>query len=654
MCGILGYSHISQALPSGVLTLGLSSLVHRGPDHSGRFVSGQISLGATRLRILDLEGGDQPFLSPDGNVVVIFNGEIFNNHEIRAELESQGTCFRTTCDTEVVLYAFLRWGGACFSRFRGMFAIAVWVQSEQRLILARDRMGIKPLYYRLHDGEIFFGSELKVIFAHPGVPRKLSLTGLNCYLSLNYVPGPHTMVEGIAKLMPGHVLEWQKGICNICPIEVAAAPVPPASLDEACQQLDELLLQSVKEQLVSEVPVGLWLSGGLDSTTILHYAAQANPSRLRTFSITFEGRSFDEGRYTREVSRRYGTEHSELDLSPSTDLTYAIEKIADLSDEPNGDAGAVPLWFLSQMSREEVTVLLSGEGADELFAGYLTYRADRYNAAARLAPVFLRKAALACASLLAVSDEKIGFEYKVKRFLQGSLLAPDFAHVFWNGTFSEAGKQSVFLHSDPEPLAAILGGRPNGSLLERSLAFDQRYYLPDDILHKVDRISMAHSLEVRPPFLDPRIVDFANSLPDGFKLRGSESKYVLRRLMKDKLPSSIWRRPKIGFDIPIHDWLRGVLKPLLLDTLSEEAVSATNLFRWPAIERLLREHLERKANWGYHLWGLTVLLMWIKRWRIECPPTDTARSMLEVPEVVGSSLQLLPSYSSRVLSVPLA
>ena len=654
MCGILGYSHISQALPSGVLTSGLNSLVHRGPDHPGRFVSGQISLGATRLRILDLKGGDQPFPSPDGNVVVIFNGEIFNNREIRSELEAQGICFRTRCDTEVVLQAFVRWGGACFSRFRGMFAIAVWVQSEQRLILARDRMGIKPLYYCLHDGEIFFGSELRAILAHPGVPRKISLTGLNCYLSLNYVPGPHTMVEGIAKLMPGHVLEWQKGICNILPIEVAAAPAPQLSLDEACQQLDELLLQSVAEQLVSEVPVGLWLSGGLDSTTILHYAARAHPGRLRTFSVTFEGRSFDEGQYAREVSRRYGTEHSELDLSPSADLADAIEQIADLSDEPNADAGAVPLWFLSEMSRKDATVLLSGEGADELFAGYLTYRADRYNAAARLAPVFLRKAALACARLLPVSDEKIGFEYKMKRFLQGSLLAPDFAHVFWNGTFCEAGKRSVFLYSDPEPLAAILGGRSTGSLLQRSLAFDQRYYLPDDILHKVDRISMAHSLEVRPPFLDPRIVDFANSLPDVFKLRGAESKYVLRRLMRDKLPSATLRRPKVGFDIPIHDWLRGVLKPLLLDTLSEEAVSATNLFRWPAIERLLREHLDRKANWGYHLWGLMVLLMWIKRWSIECPPTDTARTMLEVPEVVGLSLQPLPSYSSRALSVPLA
>jgi len=645
MCGILGYSHISRELPSGVLRSGLNSLVHRGPDHQGCFVSRHISLGATRLRILDLAAGDQPVLSPDKNVVVVFNGEIFNHREIRVELEGEGFRFRTQCDTEVVLHAFQRWGSACFSRFRGMFAIAVWAQSEQRLILARDRMGIKPLYYCLQDGEIYFGSELKCIFAHPDVPRRICLRGLNCYLSLNYVPGPYTLVEGIAKLMPGQVLEWQNGLCSVRPSEVGPSPEPPCSLDEACQELDRLLAQSVGEQLASDVPVGIWLSGGLDSSTVLHYAARTYPGRLRTFSITFQGRSFDEGSFTRQISRRYGTEHSEFDLSPDMHLADAIEQIAYYSDEPSADAGALPVWFLAQMSRKDVTVLLTGEGADELFAGYLTYRADRYSAVARLVPAFLRKTALACAGLLPVSDEKISFEYKVKRFLQGSLLTPELAHVFWNGTFCEAEKQSFFLHSDSEPLAGIVGGRSCGSLLQRSLDFDQRYYLPDDILYKVDRISMAHSLEVRPPFLDPRIVDFANRLPDRFKLRGSQSKYVLRRLMKDKLPDSTLRRPKVGFDIPVHDWFRGGLKPLLLDTLCEEAVLASRLFRWPAVERPLREHLERRANWGYHLWGLMVLLIWMKRWRIQPPSTlaTSPTSLVEMREAVGSSSQQLAS-----------
>jgi asparagine synthase (glutamine-hydrolysing) len=643
MCGVLGYSHISRELPSGVLTHGLNCLVHRGPDHQGRFVSSQISLGATRLRILDLDAGDQPFLSPDKDVVVTFNGEIFNHREIRAQLEGEGFRFRTTCDTEVVLHAFQRWGSTCFSRFRGMFAIAVWVQSEQRLILARDRMGIKPLYYCLKDGEIYYGSELKCIFAHPHVPRRISLQGLNCYLSLNYVPGPYTLIEGIEKVMPGHVLEWQNGRSSVRSTVVSASLEPPSSLEDAGEQLDWLLTQSVGEQLASDVPVGIWLSGGLDSSTVLHYAARAYPRRLRTFSVTFHGRSFDEGRHAREISRRYAAEHSEFDLSPGPELADAVEQISYYSDEPSADAGALPVWFLAQMSRKDVTVLLSGEGADELFAGYLTYRADRYGSAARRLPAFMRKAALAAAGLLPVSDEKISFEYKVKRFLQGSLLAPELAHVFWNGTFCEAEKRNLFRYADSKPLAGIVASEQRGSRLRRSLDFDQRYYLPDDILYKVDRISMAHSLEVRPPFLDPRIVDFANSLPDRFKLRGSESKVVLRRLMKGRLPNSTLRRPKVGFDIPIHDWFRGALKPLLLDTLCEDAVSSSKLFRWTAVERLLREHLERRVNWGYHLWGLVILLIWMKRWRIELPSAVTTQSsaLVEVPAAVGSSLQPL-------------
>ena len=597
-----------------------------------------MTLGATRLRILDLHGGDQPLFSPDRDVVVVFNGEIFNQHELRAELISAGYKFETHCDTEVVLNAFLRWGNNSFARFRGMFGIAIWVQSEGRLILVRDRIGIKPLYYCLHNEEICFGSELKTIFAHPEVPRNLCLDGLNAYLSLNYVPGPYTLVEGITKLMPGHLLEWKQGCIAIERYATTNAAQSPKSIDEACEQLDELISKSIREQLVSDVPLGIWLSGGLDSSTVLHYASHAGATNLNTFSVTFQGRSFDESHYIREVSQRYGTRHSEFDLTDTADLADAIDQIAYYSDEPSADAGAVPLWFLAQMTTQNVTVALSGEGADEVFGGYLTYRADRYAGVARRIPALLRKAALTCASLLPVSDEKISFEYKLKRFLKGSLLTPELAHVFWNGTFSEADKRRLFDYSDPNPLAAILQCMKNGDGLARFLEFDQQYYLPDDILYKVDRISMAHSIEVRPPFLDPRIVDFAAGLPDNFKLRGSESKFVLRRLMKGRLPASVLQRPKIGFDIPIHEWFRGALRPLLLDTLTEEAIEQTQLFRWPVIERMLRQHLERKANLGYHLWGLLVLLLWMKKWNIELPATVTripSTTQQPVAEEVG-------------------
>ncbi|HYM07089.1 MAG TPA: asparagine synthase (glutamine-hydrolyzing) [Terriglobales bacterium] len=618
MCGILGYSHIAEDLPAGVLTAALEAIAHRGPDHQGTFCSEHISLGATRLRIVDLEGGDQPLFSPDRDIVVVFNGEIFNCSELRTQLQAEGFVFETRCDTEVVLHAFRCWGRSCFSRLRGMFAIALWVQSEHRLVLARDRMGIKPLYYCLRDGEIYFGSELKCILLHPAVRRNICLSGLNCFLSLNYVPGPLTLVEGIIKLMPGHSLEWRDGTWSSGSyLPQPSAASAPRSVAEACDELDDLLTQSLKEQLVSDMPVGIWLSGGLDSSTILHYAANAHPGPLQTYSVTFRGRSFDESRYIGEVSRHFGTRHSEFDLSASADLVDAIERIAYHSDEPGADAGALPLWFLAQMTSREVTVVLTGEGADELFAGYLTYGADRYNALARRIPARLRRAASALAMHLPVSDEKIGFEYRLKRFLQGTLLTPEMAHVFWNGTFSEAEKQRLFLFADAGPLANVLAEMDAGGGLQRYLDFDQRYYLPDDILYKVDRISMAHSLEVRPPFLDPRIVAFAAGLPERLKLRGSNSKYVLRRLMKDKLPRTVLQRAKIGFDVPIHEWLRGVLRPLLLDTLSREAVLASGLFHWPAVKRLVNAHLERKANYGYHLWGLMVLLIWMKRWKIE-------------------------------------
>jgi len=407
MCGILGYSHIAKDLPAGVLMAALEALAHRGPDNQGTFCSEHISLGATRLRILDLEGGDQPLFSPDRDVVIVFNGEIFNCLELRAQLEAEGFTFETRCDTEIVLNAFLCWGNSCFSRLRGMFAIATWVRSERRLILARDRMGVKPLYYCLQDGEIYFGSELKCILMHPAVRRNICLSGLNCFLSLNYVPGPLTLVEGIIKLMPGHLLEWRNGEWSSWSyVPPLAAASVPGSVEGACDELDRLLEQSLKEQLVSDLPVGIWLSGGLDSSTILHYAANAHPGALQTYSVTFRGRSFDEGRYIKEVSNHFGTRHTEFDLSAIADLVDAITRIAYYSDEPGADAGALPLWFLAQMTSRDVTVVLTGEGADELFGGYLTYKADRYCALAHRIPARLRRAALALAMHLPVSDEK--------------------------------------------------------------------------------------------------------------------------------------------------------------------------------------------------------------------------------------------------------
>jgi asparagine synthase (glutamine-hydrolysing) len=641
MCGIAGYTHISCSLPDGVLDAALQGMIHRGPDQQAGYITPHVSLGATRLRIIDLQGGDQPMHSQDGRCTIVFNGEIYNFRSLREELERLGRCFRSRCDTEVVLNAYLEWGNKCFARLRGMFAVALWDEQEQRLILARDRAGIKPLYYLLQGEEIFFGSEMKCIFAHPGVPRKIDLDGLNCFLSLNYVPGPFTLIEGIRKLMPGHFLEWQRGRVFISSfVPRPSHESPPRSMAQATEELDALLRFSVTEQMISDVPIGVWLSGGIDSSTITHYAAHLSSTRLKTFSITFPGKSFDESAYVRAVAKLYGTEHFEIDLNENADLSDVIAEMSYYSDEPGADAGAVPVWYLAKMTRSHATVALSGEGADELFGGYLMYKADRYRRACSLVPRPLLRGALACARRLPASDEKIGFDYKLQRFLQGSLLTAEKAHVFWNGTFTEDEKRELCRFANSRPLSAVLRQMRSGRSLERFLEFDQRYSLPDALLYKVDRMSMAHSVEVRPPFLDDRIVDFAARLPQQFKIRRAQSKIVMRALMRKVLPEAVLKRPKTGLDIPIHEWFRGILRPLLMESLNETSVRETGLLHWPAVERLIDEHQNRRANWGYHLWGLMTLILWMKRWNVEAPATGTQvllpreKAILEEPSLL--------------------
>ncbi|HEY5175298.1 MAG TPA: asparagine synthase C-terminal domain-containing protein, partial [Terriglobales bacterium] len=396
------------------------------------------------------------------------------------------------------------------------------------------------------------------------------------------------------------------------------------SLESAREELDSLLQQSVREHLISDVPLGVWLSGGIDSSTILHYASRASTSRLKTFSISFRGRSFDESSYIQRMVEECGTEHEELDLNPELDLQGAIEEFAYYSDEPTADAGELPVWFLSKLCKTRTTVALSGEGADELFGGYLTYRANTLAGYVRKLPPSAIQLALAALRLWPVSNEKISFEYKLKRLLEGSLMSAQRAHVYWNGTFSDAEKRSVVATELPGTLDQILGElRAMLSGKEDDLGaymwFDQKYYLPDQILVKSDRMSMAHAVEARLPYLDHRIVEFAATLPPSLKIRGRRQKFLLKDLMKDKLPQSILQRSKIGFDIPAHDWLRGPLRSLLVDTLSTGLSAFPELFRPEVIQSYLRSHLERRVNIGYHLWGLMIMFLWMKKWRIQAP-----------------------------------
>jgi asparagine synthase (glutamine-hydrolysing) len=445
----------------------------------------------------------------------------------------------------------------------------------------------------------------------------------HCHAVKDYVS--RDLFEGIMKLVPGTLLEWRRGAVRTetwwrLPEETTS----PASFDEAKERLDWLIRDAVREQLVSDVPLGIWASGGVDSSTILHYAAEQSGSRLKTFSVSFHGRSFDESPYFRQVAQAYGTDHHEFDLNPDVELESAIQQFAYYTDEPSADAGALPVWYLSRMSRRHVTVALSGEGADELFGGYLTYVADQLAKPFRLVPRPLRRAAHGLAGLLPVSDEKISLEYKLKRWIEGSFLHPDEAHFFWNGTFSPGQLAAIrpgTSGSGLRALASDLGIKGTG-FAERYLRIDQSYYLVDDILTKTDRMSMAHSLEIRPPFLDHRIVEFAASLPESYKIRGFKQKFILKELMRGKLPEAVLTRKKTGFDIPTHDWFRGPLRALLTETVSAEAVKRTGIFDGSAVEKLIRDHLERRINAGYHLWGLLTFFLWMERWKVETGPAQ--------------------------------
>ncbi len=623
MCGIAGFTHISGGPRAGLIQRITTALKHRGPDQQGVWESADVSLGAVRLKILDLELGDQPMVCPKSGTVLAFNGEIYNHLELRRELEAKGHRFRSHCDTETILAAFVEWDTQAFEKLRGMFAAAFWSPKRRRLVLVRDRMGIKPLYFSRRGVNLRFGSEMKALLMHPGVSREIDPAGLAAYLSCNYVPGTHTLVDGIEKLPPGTWLDWEAGrITSGTYWRLTMQPDSSITLDAAKEELDDLLRKAVQEHLLTDVPLGVWSSGGLDSSTILHYASESR--KLKTFSVSFPGRKFDESSFFREMSQVYGTEHHEFALNPDSELPGVVEQLVEYSDEPSADAGAVPVWFLSKMCRSEVTVALSGDGADELFGGYNTYLADRYAGYLRHLPSGFLKMAASAAGGLPVSDEKIGLDYKINRMLHGASLTSSEAHFFWNGTFSREQQVAMMKKGwampKGSPVPEVPGRSKDG--LNNFLWADQLNYLPDDILNKCDRMSMAHSLEVRPPFLDHRIVEFASRLPLDLKIRGSKLKFVLRELMKDRLPKSVTSRPKEGFDIPAHHWLRTTLRPLLLDTLTEEKVTRSGLFRWSAIESLVTSHLERRANVGYHLWGLLILFLWMDRWKISAAGID--------------------------------
>jgi asparagine synthase (glutamine-hydrolysing) len=605
MCGICGIAAARGRVDEPRLRGMAQTLYHRGPDSEGIHLDDGVGIAARRLAIIDLTGGDQPIAAEDGSVVVVQNGEIYNYRDLMHELERAGHRFRTRCDTEVLVHGYEEWGARLWERLRGMFAVAVWNARERRLVLARDRFGIKPLYYRHVDGELSFASELDAL-DHGAI----DLGALEAFLAFNSVPGPLSIFEDIHKLPPGHTLTWHDGrialerFARTGPLE-ARHGEDETELVEECRAR---LRDSVRAHLIADVPVGVLLSGGVDSGALAALAAEESSDAVRTFSIGFEEASFDELTGARAVAERYGTIHRELVLKP--DAALLLPALAQAFDEPFADSSALPTYLVSKLAAEDVKVALSGEGSDELFGGYYTYVADL------LAQRFggIAAAARPLAELLPTSTRRLSFDYKAKRFTRAAHLPPLERHHGWKEIFSaDVRAELTGRRSDFDPLTtyrerfAETGGH---ELLTRLQDIDFGLYLVDDLLTKTDRASMAWSLEARVPYMDTVVANFAFSLPVRHKVRGLSKKRLLRQAVEPLLPREVVHGRKRGFSIPAAAWLRGELEPFARETLCADTLRRQGFFRPEAVEKLLDAHVTGREDLSRQLWGLLAFTLW--------------------------------------------
>jgi asparagine synthase (glutamine-hydrolysing) len=621
MCGICGLVSLdgANAPDPAALAAMNETLVHRGPDSDGTFAEGPCALAMRRLSIIDLAGGDQPISNEDGRVQVIQNGEIYNYRELMDELRGRGHAFSTHSDTEVLVHLYEDEGPSFVERLRGMFALAVWDARRGRLVLARDRFGIKPLYYRVADGTLSFASELKALLRQPGFSREIDHAALESFLAFNSIPAPLTIFEGARKLPAGHLLVSEDGEVEICRY-ARPAPAPADELrteddDVLAEELRARLRDSVRAHLVSDVPVGVLLSGGIDSAALTAMAAGESGYRVSTFSIGFEESSFSELDQARLVAKRYGTDHHELVLRP--DAVELLPRLVEAFDEPFGDSSALPTYLVSQLASDTVKVVLSGEGGDELFGGYYTYVADRLAPRVGRAAPFLRP----LVELLPSSSAKVSFDYKAKRFVRGAHLPPVERHHAWKEIFSPEA-QSELLASDriSDPLDvyraryAETEGAPE---LARLQDLDLGIYLVDDLLVKTDRASMAHSLEARVPFLDPVVAELALALETKQKVRGFAKKRLLRRAVAPLLPREVVRGRKQGFSIPVAAWLRGDLEPFAREVLSRATIERQACLRPEAVTRVLDDHVAGREDLSRQIWGLLAFTLWFDRYARE-------------------------------------
>ena len=614
MCGICGIAAANGHADGEALRTMSRQLVHRGPDSAGEHVDREIALGSRRLSIIDLAGGDQPVANEDGSVIVVQNGEIYNYPELRDELLRAGHAFRTHSDTEALVHLYEEHGTGFAERLRGMFAVAIWDASRRRLVLARDRYGIKPLYYRHVGGELRFASELRAL------PRgEIDTDALEAFLAFNSIPAPYSIFRDVRKLPAGHVLVWESGSITV---ERFARPGPTEVRDgdgaELVEELRARLRDSVKAHLLSDVPVGVLLSGGVDSAALAALAAQETPEPVHTFTIGFAEKSFDERDDARLVAERYGTEHHELLVRPDPELLLGA--LADAFDEPFADSSALPTYLVSQLAAEHVKVALSGEGGDELFGGYYTYVADLIGD--RTAP--LARLARPLVEALPSSSRKASLDYRAKRFVRAAHLPPLERHHGWKEIFSPDARRELRgganAHDPVDIYRARYAETAGAPELARLQDVDFGVYLVDDLLVKTDRASMAHSLEVRVPLLDPVVTNLAFALPTRLKVRGLQKKVLLRKAVEPLLPREIVHGKKRGFSIPAAAWLRGELEPFARATLSAETLARQGFFRPEPVTRLLDEHVAGREDWSRQLWGLLAFTLWYERQVEQEPP----------------------------------
>jgi len=626
MCGIAGiFSFDSEKeVSEGLLKKMCSVLGHRGPDDEGIeiFSGGKAGFGHRRLSIIDIEGGHQPLSNEDGTVWVVFNGEIYNFQELRQDLEKNGHRFKTRTDVEVIIHLYEDKGVRCLDDLRGMFAFGLWDGREGRLFVARDRLGQKPLIYTFLNGQFIFASEIKAILQLPTVSRSVNAAALNDYLTYQYVPHPLTMFEGIEKLSPAHYMVVErrrrevKRYWNVDFSREENLPEP-----EYSRRIRSLLEEATKLRLISDVPLGAFLSGGVDSSITVALMSELTGRPVKTFSIGFKEKKFDELRYARMIAERYKTEHQEFIVEPK-----CLEVLDDLIwhyDEPFADSSAIPTYYVSRMTSKFVKVALSGDAGDECFAGYPRYKAVKIAGCFDKLPVALQRIiANRYWQKLPASVEQKSLRRRLKKLMLELKKRPEERYLRWICIFDDEWKEILFA----DEFARKVAGRKSAYYIEnyydrhsrrdflsRTTYVDLMTYLPSDLLVKVDIASMTHSLETRSPFLDHKVVELAGKMPMRYKLRGFQDKYILRKTFRDLLPPEIVRRKKMGFGVPIGRWFRTELKDYIRGVLLDTRTLGRGYFKEESIRRLIGEHVEGKFDHGYRLWSLLVLELWHRR-----------------------------------------